>query len=213
MMTNKGKKHLFLGKNLNYLLAQNTLDIKNLSVETGIPAATLARLKRDGGNPTLSSIEPLLEFFRVDINTFLYEDMSDPAYQTRKKMGDLVSISVYSLEETGARRPHAKVSTFIAAAGVSGPNVFGVSINSDTLAPAFQNNSIVIIDPDLKPVEADYVLCTLGNSPDALPVFRQLFIDGHDYYFKPVNPGFGEMKHYDQYTILGVIIKSIETWR
>jgi len=206
------KKRLFLGKNLAYLLTQNALDVKNLSAETGIPAATLARLKRDGSNPTLSSIEPLLDFFRVDINSFLYEDMSDPTFPGRKKMGELVSIAVYSQEEISKGKHQAKVSSFIAAAGVS-QNAFGVAISSDTLAPAFQNNSIVILDPDLKPLEADFVLCVLGSNPDASPVFRQLFMDGDDYYFKPVNPGFGEMKHFEQYFILGVIIKSIESWR
>ncbi|MGQ3891820.1 LexA family transcriptional regulator [Legionella sp. CNM-4043-24] len=212
-MITKGKKPLFLGKNLNYLLTQNALDIKHLSAETGIPTATLARLKRDGTNPTLSSIEPLLDFFRVDINAFLYEDMSDPDWHIRKKMGDMISIPVFSLDEVGKGRGQATVSMFIAAAGISGLNVFGVSINSDRLAPAFQNNSIVIIDPDLKPMESDYVLCILGNRPDASPVFRQLFMDGDDYYFKPVNPGFGEMKQYEHFQLLGVIIKSIESWR
>ncbi len=210
--TKKGKKTLFLSSNLTYLLTQHALDIKNLSIETGVPAATLARLRRDGSNPTLSSIEPLLDFFRVDMDTFLYEDMSNPNYQDRKKMGDLVHISVYSLEEIATGRENAKVLKFIGAAGITGKNVFGISINSDALAPAFQSNSIIIIDPNLKPVEGDYVLCCLGSGEEA-PVFRQIFIDGNDYYFKPVNPGFGEMKHYEVYKILGVVIKSIESYR
>ena len=204
--TKKGKKALFLSSNLTYLLTQHSLDIKNLSIETGVPAATLARLRRDGSNPTLSSIEPLLDFFRVDMDAFLYEDMSDPNYQDRKKMGDLVPISVYTLEEIPSGRENAKVLKFIGAAGITGENVFGISINSDALAPAFQSNSIIIIDPNMKPVEGDYVLCCLGSGEEA-PVFRQIFIDGNDYYFKPVNPGFGEMRHYELYKILGVVIR------
>ena len=211
--TKKGKKSLFLSTNLIYLLAQHSLDIKNLSIETGVPPATLARLRRDGINPTLSSIEPLLDFFRVDIDEFLYEDMSSQNYQIRKKMGDLVHVSVYSLEEIASGQKNAKVSKFIGASGITGKNVFGISINSDVLAPAFQSNSVVIIDPNLKPVEGDYVLCSLGGGKEDAPVFRQIFIDGNNYYFKPVNPGFGEMKHYESYKILGVVIKSIESYR
>ena len=211
--TKKGKKALFLSSNLTYLLAQHALDIKNLSIETGVPPATLARLRREGNNPTLSSIEPLLDFFRIDMDAFLYEDMSSPNYQNRKKMGDLVHISVYSLEDIASGRKNAKVLKFIGAAGITGENVFGISINSDALAPAFQSNSIVIIDPNLKPVEGDFVLCCLGSGEEDAPVFRQIFIDGSDYYFKPVNPGFGEMKHYESYKILGVVIKSTESYR
>ncbi|AHE66196.1 LexA family transcriptional regulator [Legionella oakridgensis] len=212
MILKRGKKNIFLRKNLDYLLAQHSLDIKNLSIETGVPPATLSRLRKDGSNPTLSSIEPLLEFFRVDMDSFLYQDMSSLSYQNKKRMGDLVHISVYSIEEISKDRSKAKVSKFIGAAGITGKNVFGISINSEALAPAFQNNSIVIIDPDLKPIEGDYVLCCLGAGED-IPVFRQLFIDGNDYYFKPINPGFGEMKHYEYFKILGVVIKSIESYR
>ncbi len=213
MILRKEKKSIFIGSNLNYLLAQHSLDIKNLSSETGVPAATIARLRKKGSNPTLSSIEPLLDFFRVDFDSFLYEDMSTQNYQNKKKMGDLVHISVFLLEEILDKKNNAKISHFIGAAGITGKNVYGISINSDALSPAFQANSIIIIDPDLKPVESDYVLCCLGDGEVDVPVFRQLFIDGSSYYFKPINPGFGEMKHYDNYKILGVIIKSIESYR
>ena len=213
MILTKEKKSLFLGDNLNYLLSLHSLDIKHLSSETGVPAATIARLRKKGSNPTLSSIEPLLDFFRVDLDSLLYEDMSSQNYQNKKKMGELVPISVYSLEEITNKKSSAKVSEFIGSAGITGKNVYGISINNDALAPAFQANSIIIIDPDLKAAESDYVLCCLGDGETASPVFRQLFIDGSNYYFKPINPGFGEMKHYDTYKILGVIIKSIGSYR
>lgn len=209
----KGKKAQFLSKNLTYLLNQYTIDIKSLSIETGVPAATIGRLKKDGNNPTLSSIEPLLDFFRITMDEFIYEDLSNTNYQKRKKMGDLVHISIYSLEEIVKGQKNAKVLKFIGAAGITGENVFGILINSDALVPAFQSNSIIIIDPNLKPVEGDYVLCSLGTGEKDIPVFRQIFIDGNDYYFKPVNPGFVDMKHYEDYKILGVVIKSIESYR
>ncbi|CAM4459777.1 MAG: hypothetical protein LEGION0403_FIIPPAGN_01320 [Legionella sp.] len=81
------------------------------------------------------------------------------------------------------------------------------------MAPAFQNNSIVILDPDLTPVDGDYVLCKFNEEQNTTPVFRQVFIDGNDFYFKPINPGFGDMKHFEEFSILGVVIKSIETYR
>ena len=208
----KEKKPSFLSKNLNYLLLQHSLDIKNLSIETGVPPATISRLRRDGTNPTLSSLEPLLDFFRVDIDAFLYKDMSSPSYKNRKQLGELVHISVYTLEEIAHGIKSAKVLKFIGAAGITGENVFGISINSYALDPAFQSNSIIIMDPDLKPIEGDYVLCHLGTSYDA-PVFRQIFLDGSNYYFKPINPGFGDMKHYEHFNMIGVVIKSIESYR
>lgn len=209
----KEKKLMFLGSNLTYLLAQHSLDIKNLSIETGIPVATLSRLRKKGNNPTLSSIEPLLDFFRVDIDTFLYEDMTSIDYQDRKKIGGLIHISVYTLEDIMLGKNSNKIVNFINPAGITKQNIFGISISNDALAPAFQSNTIAVIDPDLTPVEGDYVLCCLSKEINEPPVFRQIFIDGNDYYFKSINPMFGEMKRYEYYKILGVIIKSIESFR
>lgn len=212
MKLKKGEKKLLLSKNLNYLLTQHSLDIKELSSATGLPSATLSRLKKDGNNPTLSSIEPLVEFFRVNIDSFLYEDMSNPNFQNKKKMGNLIHIPVYTLEDISPILGEAKILKFIGAAGITGKNVFGVTINSDSLAPAFQNNSILLVDPDLNPIEGDYVFCYLGNTYE-IPLVRQVFIDGNDYYFKSINPGFTDLKSYQDYRIIGVIIKSIESFR
>lgn len=48
MILKQKKKPLYLKENLDYLLKLHDLDIKNLSIETGIPAATLARMKKKG---------------------------------------------------------------------------------------------------------------------------------------------------------------------
>ncbi|KTC69822.1 hypothetical protein Lbir_1962 [Legionella birminghamensis] len=42
---------------------------------------------KDESNQTVSSIEPRLAFFRVDMEPILYEDMSRPNYQDRKNSG------------------------------------------------------------------------------------------------------------------------------
>jgi SOS-response transcriptional repressor LexA len=205
------KKTSFLGKNLDLLLGQHNIDLKNLSMSTGVSVPTIIRMKRNDSNPTVSSLEPLLDFFRVDAESFLYEDMSTPGYQQKQRLGSLIPIPIYLLQEISSGELKAKVTHFIGAAGITSENIFGVRVNGDALTPAFQNNSIVLIDPDLEPREGDYVLCCLGE--DKMIVFRQLFIDGKDCFFKPINPGFGGMKQHDNYKILGVIIKSIESYR
>ena len=210
MFLERKKKALCLGKNIEYLLKLHNIDVKNLSIQTGIPAATIARMKVKGSNPTVSTIEPLLDFFRIDMDTLLYKDISNPEYQAKKKTGDLVYITVVQLKNAQNVKS-SKIIKFIGAAGITNKHVFGVSITTNTLAPAFQNNSIVVIDPDLAPKESDYLLCCLGD--DLNPVFRQIFMDGSQYFFKPINPGFGEMRFYETFTIIGIAIKSIGSYR
>lgn len=209
MFLTKKKKKLHFSKNLDYLLELHNIDIKNLAIQTGIPYPTIIRAKRNG-NLTLATLEPLLDFFSIDLDTLLYSEMSHPDYQKKKLMGDLVYIPVVGLKNVKNIKT-SNVLKFVGSAGITNKNVFGVPIETDILAPAFQNNSTVIIDPDLSPKESDYVLCCLGNDPN--PVFRQIFMDGSQYFFKPINLGFGEMKYHEKFVILGIVIKSIGSFR
>ena len=211
MLIKQKKKTLYLSRNVDYLLRLHNIDIKNLSMQVGIPPATIARIRRADSNPTVATIEPLLDFFRVDMDTLLYIDMSKPEYQYKKQSGDFVYIPVVEMQDAKKNITTSKIIKFTGAAGITGKHVFGVNISTEALAPAFQNNSIVIIDPDLTPKESDYVLCCLENDPNL--VFRQIFIDGSHYFFKPINPGFGEMKFYKKFNIIGVVIKSIGSYR
>lgn len=210
MFLAKKKKELYLGKNIEHLLKLHNIDIKNLSIQTGIPPATISQIKLEKNSPRVVTLEPLLDFFRIDMDTLLYKDISDSDYQEKKKMGDLICIPVVELKNAKNVKS-SNVLKFIGAAGITNKNVFGISITTNILAPAFQNNSIAIIDPDLVPQESDYVLCCLDEDPN--PVFRQIFMDGSLHFFKPINPGFGEIKLYETFTILGIVIKSIGSFR
>ncbi len=129
------KRKCRLGENLNFLLKLHNIDIKNLASSVGMPASTIARMRRKG-NPTVASLEPLLDFFRVDMDTLLYTDMSHPDYQTKCRSGKLLHVPVFNLETiTSSFRvtsQSSKITKFVGAAGISGKRIFGVSI--DTLS-------------------------------------------------------------------------------
>lgn len=202
-------KPVFISKNLDYLLNEHQIDIKNLSIETGVPAPSISRLKREGANPTIATLEPLLDFFRIDMKSFLYEDLSSSQYNNKKKVGEIIPIPIYSLDNFNSSKEN--IIQFIGASGVTNPKCFGVSIESEALFPVFQKNSTLIIDPDLQPHEGDFIFCMLDDNVS--PVFRKIIFDGNTPYFKPINPAFGDPSKHKQYEILGVVIKSIETFR
>tara|TARA_Y100000588_G_C14244626_1_gene920886 strand:- start:1964 stop:2596 length:633 start_codon:yes stop_codon:yes gene_type:complete len=209
LKTKNHKKEIYISKNLDYLLKQHQIDIKNLSIATGVPAPSISRLKKEGANPTISTIEPLLEFFKVDMKSFLYDDLSSSVYQKRKLASNFVPVPVYTLENFDKKK--SVLTKFIGASGIKNANSFGVELNSDSLFPVFQRNSVIILDPDSKPIEGDYVLCRLGE--DKSPVFRRVLFDGNTIYFKPINPDFGDLVQPKNYEIIGVVIKSIESFR
>lgn len=205
------ERPLFIESNLDYLLRVNHMDIKELSIETGISVPTLFKMRRGGTNPTVSTLQPLLEFFRVTINDFLFEDMNSKEFQRKNKIGEFVHIPVYELKDVTCPLKPAKIIQFIGSAGAMSRSTFGVKANTDSLTPVFHKQSIVVVDPELTAKDNDYVICFLENDKQA--VFRQLLMDGSQYFFKPINPGFGGMQAYTQFKILGVAIKSIDYYR
>ncbi len=200
---------LYLGKNIEYLLKLHKIDIKILAIQTGIPPATISQMQLEKSDLTAEIFEPILDFFRIDMDTLLYKDMSHPDYLCKKSIMGLICIPVVELKHAKNVKS-AKILKFISSVGITNKNVFGIPITANILAPAFQNNSIAIIDPDLTPKEGDYVLCCLDEDPN--PVFRQIFMDENLYFFKNVNFG-GEIKFYETFTILGVVIKSISSFQ
>jgi transcriptional regulator with XRE-family HTH domain len=73
----------YLNKNIEYLLKIYEIDTATLAVQTGIPT-TLSQIKLGKSNPSAATLESLLDFFRIDMDTLLYKDISHLDYP--KKM-------------------------------------------------------------------------------------------------------------------------------
>jgi|GEM_PF-2409895 len=205
----KRKRHLH--SNLNYLLNRDSLDIPSLSAETGVPIATIFRMKKEDNNPTLSSLEPISEFFKIELNDLLYEDITAEKYKKKKLTGCVQYIPVINLADIKKWPVNSNEEIYIDTNGGLSKDSFGIAINTNSMAPIFYENSILIVDPNVTEKDNDYLFCQLGN--DSVPVIRQLFIDGTSYFFKPINPNYGEMACIKKFKIIGIIIKAIEHYR
>lgn len=197
--------------NIDYLMEKFSLDITSLSMETGVPIATISRMKKEDNNPTISSIEPLAEFFRIDLNDLLYEDLSSIEYQSKKKIGNIQYVPVIELEIIRDWPVQFDPKLYMGTIGNLNSGSFGILLTTDSLFPIFYKNSILIIDPLITPKDGDYVFCILYE--EKIPVVRQIFIDGSNNFFKPINPKYGEMVAIKKFKILGVVVKSIENYR
>ncbi|WP_419421550.1 helix-turn-helix domain-containing protein (plasmid) [Legionella sp. D16C41] len=123
MLKNRTNKSVYIGKNLDFLLKEYKIDIKNLSAATGVPAPSISRLKKEGANPTISTLEPLLDYFKIDMKSFLYEDLSDPVYQSKRKIGEVIPIPVFNTDNIGNTK--SSIIKFIASSGITNTNVLG----------------------------------------------------------------------------------------
>ncbi len=205
------RKKRFLDQNLNFLLKKFDIDSRTLSLETGIPLPTIFRIKRADNNPTLSTVEPIAEFFRVDMHALLYEDISSDEYQNKRKMGDIQYIPIMKLGDIKIWPISFEAKLYIGTVGNLSNKSFGIEIDTDSLNPIFYKNSFVIIDPAVEAKDMDYIFCTIGS--DNIPVFRQYFSEGKSCFLKPINPNYGEMAPIKKFSTLGVVVSSIERYR
>lgn len=203
-------KNRWLHKNLDFLLHKFGLDIKSLSLETNVPPATIVRMKKEDNNPTIATLEPLADFFRIDLHDFLYEDISSEKYQNKKRVGNIQYVAVTNLAEIKKWPMQLEHKIIVGTVGNLNEGAFGICIDTESMAPLFYKNSIIIIDPAIEPKDGDYVFCVLEKN---IPVLRQFFIDGGNYFFRPINPNYGGLVNVKKFTIVGVVVKSIESYR
>ena len=205
------KKERYLHKNIEFLLSNFSLDIKSLSAETGVPIATIFRMKKIDNNPTISSIEPIADFFRIPLNELLYEDLASDAYQNKQNIGKIHYLPIINLDDIKKWPFVLNSKTYLGTVGNLNKNSFGIKLNTSSMAPIFYKNSVLVVDREIKPMDNDYVFCLIAD--DKIPVLRQVFIDGDNYFFKPINPNYGEMLNAKKFKIIGIIVKSIENHR
>lgn len=66
---------------IDRLMAEKSLNKKQLSRESGIPYTTIANLyKRDPGNMNLSTFKKLCLFFQVDMTSMAYDELDIKPY-------------------------------------------------------------------------------------------------------------------------------------
>lgn len=207
----KNKKR-YLHTNIDHLMSREMIDVPELSSQTGVPVATIFRMKRYDNNPTLSSIEPIAEFFDIDLHELLYEDISSDEYQA-KNSPEVGTKYIPVIELASVKKWPISMSAkvYLGMSGDLDKKSFGLKIDTTSFVPVFYDGTIVIIDPMVDPRDGDYVLCEVNK--ESVPVLRQLFIDGKKYFFKPINPNYGSLEQVKAFKILGVVVRSIENYR
>lgn len=206
------RKKRYLGSNINFLLTRDSLDVATLSLHTGVPVATIFRMKKHENNPTLSSLEPIAEYFDIDLNELLYVDISTDEYRSKNLLSQGVKyIPVFALTEF-KKWPNTVVAKIhMGTSGNVSDESFGLKIDTLSFVPVFYEGTVIIVDPSAEAKDGDFVVCILGG--EKIPVMRQIFFDGKKAFFKPINPHVSEVNYSKNYKVIGVVVRSIESYR
>lgn len=196
-----------LANNLRHLMHEYNIDASEISKKTGIALTTINGLKRGVGNPTLSTLQQLADFFSVSIGKLTETNLSVDA----KKSSIVYEIPLLSLDELliFLRDKNKYKHTISAELDYWKPDkYYAIKINNNAMSPLFEKGSIFVMIHDSRVHDGDIVLIQFDKHP---PCFRKVFIEGKTYFFKPISEIIGNntVKH-NNFIIHGIVIKAIQ---
>lgn len=196
-----------LAGNLRSLMSKLNIDSAELCKKTGIALTTINGLKRGAGNPTLSTLHQLAEFFDVSIGQLTEKNLS----VIRKATRIVYEIPLLVLDELPEflKNKNKYKSTISTELDSWKPNkYYAIKINNNAMVPLFEKGSIFVITQDIHIHDGDIVLVQFDRHP---PCFRKVFIEGRSYFFKPISEIIGDNIIKDNnFIIHGIVIKAIQ---
>lgn len=187
------KEYLQLSRILKRLLFEKDMKPADLARELNIPPPTIHRLVTGKSTrPYESSLKPIADFFDIEVDQLLGEKplwkealVEQPFSTVSANL--IKTIPIVNWEEvSNLAEARGKSKKQVAVSGNVNDSCFALIMNDHSMSPLFPKKTILIFDPNKKPVDRSYVLISLEGKN--IPIFRELLIDADHKYLKPLNP-------------------------
>lgn len=203
-----------LSSTLKVLMEQHNLTTTELARATGILQPVMHRLVTGGtDNPRIDTILPIAKYFSVTVDQLIGESpLTEQAESTETievEQQIIPLLSQWKDIPTYLQDPEQKLSySLINIDKSTSENTYAVKVKDSTMLPRFVEDSILIINPDLKPENGDFVIAKIKDVSE--PIFKQVLYDGEDIYLKPLNTEFKTifLEKNAPCDFLGVVIES-----
>ncbi|MGC1183157.1 S24 family peptidase [Legionella sp.] len=195
-----------LSNNLCYLMQKSGIDAAELSKSTGIALTTINGLKRGTGNPTLSTLQTISDFFDITIG-----QLTESTISNNNLNCNFVEIPLLEIQEIHEFIPHYdKFKATISIKAEKNNTFFAIRISNNSMAPHFEKGTVFVVCPELQAQDGDIVLVQFNNQ---LPCFRKIFIEDESCIFSSVSEIIGsEISKSKNFTIHGVVTKAIQNF-
>lgn len=195
-----------LSANLRQLMQKSGIDSSELSKVTNIALTTINSLKRGIGNPTLSTLQTLADFFGITIG-----QLTEGVFSDSSLIRNLVEIPLLDMHEI--KNPlsfYVNSKTKIALEIEKGNELFAIKITNNSMSPMFEKGTVFVVCQEIQPLDGDIVLVQFCNQ---LPCFRKIFIEYDSCIFSPVSEVSRlEISNNKKYIIHGVVLKAIQNF-
>ncbi|WP_269936318.1 XRE family transcriptional regulator [Serratia liquefaciens] len=196
-----------IGENLTYLMRMHGVDANRLSIETGIGIATINNLRKGVGNPTISTLSSIGEFFNVKVGDLTDKDIKITG-EGSQNVKSIPLISYSDIERFLENKLRTADTYTTEVDDITDDSLFAVEITNNSLSPEFDRGTYCVISLKEQYCDGDIVLVKLKNYPICL---RRVFVSDEDLQFTNISlESDNSAKSYSDYTIVGVLLKTIK---
>lgn len=209
----KGLGESSIGSKLNQILSilmeKNRVSLTMIHRNTGIAIPTIKRLQSDPtANPTIATLLPIASFFGITINQLIGEaPIPENISGYVEKKIEWLKVPIIQWQQV-LDWPNVEIlntsDSFTFTDVEIGQNPYALVVEEEDWV-GFLKNSILIIDPVLKPEHKDYaIVYKIGQSS---PTLKQVMIDEDKIYLKPLNTYFSPTPFDENHRFLGVLVQ------
>jgi SOS-response transcriptional repressor LexA len=93
-----------------------------------------------------------------------------------------------------------------------GDNIFALKVHNDCMEPEFSENDIIIVNPDEKPRNNDFVVAVNRHKNEA--TFKQYRVSGSVHVLRPLNSKYDDIviENHQGIEIIGVVVEKIRRY-
>ncbi len=198
---------LEIGHVLGNLIKTHHISEAELARKIKVPRATINRLVSGRTpDPRASTLSSIAEYFSITVDQLLGKQLSVP---DKLNVGPSIPIlkweEILSWEENISQRSLLGNEELITHDPSIEKGKFCLRVISDAMVPQFQENSLLIIDPNKEATNGDFVIAYRIKNDEVL--FRKLLLDGKFRLLKAVNELFPNVELQKNDKIIGVVIQ------
>jgi SOS-response transcriptional repressor LexA len=206
-----------LSKVLNQLMQECDIDGLQLAKNVGVTPTTIYRLLNDPScNPTLASLDAIAKYFSITISQLIGDDSlpNDRIRGTHQPDINKWNTIPHLTWEEAAHWPERKlelestVDRWTATDATVSNEAFALTMEGDSMYPRFPEGTLLIIDPKESIYHRAFVVLLSGKQ--SKPLFKQILINGSEYFIKSLHKDFKEIKKIslNSHKIIGVMVQA-----
>ncbi|WP_228153228.1 LexA family transcriptional regulator [Psychrobacter sp. MES7-P7E] len=160
----------YLAQNIQYLLDKNNINAYQLQEKSNIAQSTTFRIiNGDTKSPSSTTVQKYAKYFGVEESDLRFKDLSDSIKTQedgdnfkvveKKPVRYVPLLNFVQAGEFCEYHDDAISDEFRPIFGEGyGEHVYWVALEGDSMEPDFKSGELVLIDPDMQPNPADYVV-------------------------------------------------------